>query len=229
MVPSFIIRKFLKAKSIPPFKVFILNDSSYKSIFQLFVLKSEGWFLIRTDHTITVFNLQCSYQRACPGMKCQLLHLHIVPCACFQIRDIFNSHFVRIFLSYLPLFFFFLAMVGSRLLLLKGGLIETKNILKINWTHTNTMQHTTNKWGQTTLVWETYSSLRIVSLTWTTGEGEHINSCIVVKFNFSYFWNIKRWIGVLVFSSPCSIGLSWKFHFLNPDLDNLQCHFQLKN
>ena len=30
------------------------------------------------------------------------------------------------------LFFFFLAMVGSRLLLLKGSLIETKNILKIN-------------------------------------------------------------------------------------------------
>ena len=68
MVPSFLIRK-----------VFILNDSSYKSVFQLFVLKSEGWFLIRMDHTITVFNLQCSYQRACPGMKCQLLHLHIVP------------------------------------------------------------------------------------------------------------------------------------------------------
>lgn len=38
-------------------------------------------------------------------------------------------------------------MVGGGLLLLKGSLIETKNILQINWTHTNTMQYTIDKWG----------------------------------------------------------------------------------
>lgn len=38
-------------------------------------------------------------------------------------------------------------VVGGGLLLLKGSLIETKNILQINWTHTNTMQHTIDKWG----------------------------------------------------------------------------------
>lgn len=47
--------------------------------------------------------------------------------------------------------------------------------------------------------------------------------------HYNFIWGALKMNKISSIFFSHSSGLSCKLHFGNPDLDNLQCHFQLKN